>query len=336
MSEKLHFKVSAGLKNIIGKELINDKFIAIFELVKNSYDAGAKEVTIKFENIYSDDSTIYIIDDGKGMSKQEIIDKWLFVAYSEKKNNTYRDNIKFRRNYAGAKGVGRFSCDRLGETVELLSKTNKDINVNRVNINWNEFENVDTEEFQNIEVLYDEIQSDLIAAQGTVIKIYGLREKWNRDELLQLKKSLTQLVNPEANENYDMFSIILDVKEERENDRKKSENEKVFDKDRSDIDIMILSKYQLELYDEIEIEDYLQKILSEYFSYDNLHFTFISEFNYPFSEILLISDDKIIFQEEEYLDYVLGYSAFKRDREALEVMREENLKDLESFRNGLL
>ena len=28
-----------------------------------------------------------------------------------------------------------------------------------------------------------------------------------------------------------MFSIILDVKEERENDRKKSENEKVFDKD---------------------------------------------------------------------------------------------------------
>ena len=34
---------------------------------------------------------------------------------------------------------------------------------------------------------------------------------------------------------------------------------------------MILSKYQLELYDEIEIEDYLQKILSEYFSYDNLH-----------------------------------------------------------------
>ena len=119
----------------------------------------------------------------------------------------------------------------MGETVELLSKTNKDINVNRVKINWNEFENVDTEEFQNIEVLYDEIQSDLIAAQGTVIKIYGLRETWNRDELLQLKKSLTQLVNPEANENYDMFSIILDVKEERENDRKKSENEKIFDKD---------------------------------------------------------------------------------------------------------
>ena len=202
-------------------------------MVKNSYDAGAKNVTIKFENIYSNDSTIYIIDDGKGMSKQEIIDKWLFVAYSEKKNSTYRDNIKFRRNYAGAKGVGRFSCDRLGETVELLSKTLDDTKVNCVAINWNEFEDSDTQEFQNIEVLYDEIQSDMIHPKGTIIKICDLRERWNREELLQLKKSLTQLVNPEANENYDKFDIILDVEEEKENDRKEreKEKEKVFDKD---------------------------------------------------------------------------------------------------------
>ena len=44
----------------------------------------------------------------------------------------------------------------------------------------------------------------------------------------------------------------------------------------------------------------------------------------------------MIFQEEEYIDYVLGYSFFKRDREALEIMRKENLKDLESCRNALL
>lgn len=231
MSERLHFKVSAGLKNIIGKELINDKFIAIFELVKNSYDAGAKEVTIKFENIYSDNSAIYIIDDGKGMTKQEIIDKWLFVAYSEKKNSTYRDNIKFRRNYAGAKGVGRFSCDRLGERVDLFSKTKEDKTINVVKINWNEFENSDTEEFQDIDVLYDEIESELIDEKGTIIKISGLREKWNRDELLKLKKSLTQLVNPEADENYDLFNIILEVEEEKEKDEEKSKEENVFDKD---------------------------------------------------------------------------------------------------------
>ena len=231
MSEKLHFKISAGLKNIIGKELINDKFIAIFELVKNSYDAGAKKVIIKFKNIYSDNSTISIIDDGDGMSKKDIIDKWLFVAYSEKKNRTYRDNIKIRRNYAGAKGVGRFSCDRLGANVELLSKTEQEQNVNYIKINWNEFENSDMEEFQNIEVIYDTLTSNKIEKKGTIINISGLREQWNREELLQLKKSLTQLVNPDANENYDMFNVILDVEEEKENDLKEKKKENVFDKD---------------------------------------------------------------------------------------------------------
>lgn len=231
MSEKLHFKVSAGLKSIIGKELINDKFIAIFELVKNSYDAGARNVTIKFEKIRDDEPQIYIIDDGKGMSKQEIIDKWLFVAYSEKRNSTYRDNIKFRRNYAGAKGVGRFSCDRLGETVQLFSKTDEDIAVNSVQINWNEFEDADTREFQTIEVLYDELQGDLIKEHGTIIKICGLREEWDRNDLLQLKKSLTQLVNPEANENYDMFNIILSVEDEKENDQELQKKKNIFEKD---------------------------------------------------------------------------------------------------------
>ena len=112
MAETLHFRVSSGLKNIIGRELINDKYIAIFELVKNSYDAGAKHVKISFDKLGTSDATITISDDGNGMSKTDIIDKWLFVAYSEKRNPSYRDSIK--RAVAGAKGVGRFSCDRLG------------------------------------------------------------------------------------------------------------------------------------------------------------------------------------------------------------------------------
>lgn len=231
MSEKLHFKVSTGLKSIIGKELINDKFIAIFELVKNSYDAGAKCVVIEFENIYSNNATISISDNGKGMSKKEIIDKWLFVAYSEKKNISYRDNLKFRRAYAGAKGVGRFSCDRLGDEVELFSKSNEDNKTHKVKINWNEFENEDQEEFQNIEVLYDEIDKQYINNSGTIIRISGLREDWNREELLKLKKSLTQLVNPEANENYDMFDIIINVDEEKEADYKILEKGNVYEKD---------------------------------------------------------------------------------------------------------
>ena len=39
--EKLHFDVSTGLKRVIGRDLITDDEVAIFELVKNSFDANA-------------------------------------------------------------------------------------------------------------------------------------------------------------------------------------------------------------------------------------------------------------------------------------------------------
>ena len=83
--EDLHFKVSSGLKNLIGRELITDQYIAIFELVKNGYDAGASKVDVIFENTKTiNDSKILIIDNGSGMSLDDINNKWLFVAFSEK------------------------------------------------------------------------------------------------------------------------------------------------------------------------------------------------------------------------------------------------------------
>lgn len=44
-----------------------------------------------------------------GMSENDVLTKWLNIAYSSKKNNHTQNN----RYQAGNKGVGRFSCDRL-------------------------------------------------------------------------------------------------------------------------------------------------------------------------------------------------------------------------------
>ena len=58
MKKKGWFKVSSEIKNILGRDLITDSNIAVLELVKNSYDAYAKRVTITFDNdslIISDD-----------------------------------------------------------------------------------------------------------------------------------------------------------------------------------------------------------------------------------------------------------------------------------------
>lgn len=115
-----------------------------------------------------------------------------------------------------------------------------------------------------------------------------------------------------------------------------SYHEECFNKDRSDIDVMILSDKKLEWEEELEIEDYMKPILRNHFSHENIHLTFINDFVYPFSELLIESKDKIIILEEKYLDYILGYSCFKRDREYLEIIREENLRDIREYKNGLL
>src|SRR6267154_1218306 len=106
--DRLSFKISTGLKSIIGRDLITDDYVAVFELVKNAFDAHAKKVTITFKP-----DKITIEDDGKGMDLDDIKDKWLFVAYSAKKEGTeddelkekefdaYRDKIRVIKYFAG-------------------------------------------------------------------------------------------------------------------------------------------------------------------------------------------------------------------------------------------
>lgn len=79
-NSRLSFRVSAGLKNIIGRDLISDKYIAIFELVKNSYDAGAFKVDISFIKTDDGHNQIVISDNGCGMTYNDIVEKWLFVT----------------------------------------------------------------------------------------------------------------------------------------------------------------------------------------------------------------------------------------------------------------
>lgn len=218
----LSFRISTGLKNIIGRDLISDKFIAVFELVKNSYDAGAHSVVITFQGLSENNPQITISDDGCGMSYDDILEKWLFVAYSAKRHrsaDSFRDNIK--RNLAGAKGVGRFSCDRLGSKLTLTTKTEDDAVANVIEIDWDKFEVDDSQEFMSIPVRhYTKDSLPDHAEKGTFLTISGLREVWDRVSILKLKKSLMKLINPDIDSNDDPFSISFSVPEMLDEDNK--------------------------------------------------------------------------------------------------------------------
>lgn len=205
-----HFVVDSGLKNIIGQELITNDFVAIYELVKNSLDAHATKVDLVLE-----DNSIIIADNGKGMlvndSVDEIKSKWLRVAYSAKKQGVEDQNLSddFRKKIAtrkralgGNKGVGRFSCDRLGKHLTLYTKTSQQATYNRLEISWNDFEDNNLVAFENISVkrtsanfLPDNIKNKFKLA-NTILVISELRNEWDYGKLQSLKKELAQLINP--------------------------------------------------------------------------------------------------------------------------------------------
>ena len=56
------FRISSGLKSIIGRDLITNDFVAIFELVKNSFDAKATHVKVVFDLDSKDAAAIYIAE----------------------------------------------------------------------------------------------------------------------------------------------------------------------------------------------------------------------------------------------------------------------------------
>lgn len=232
----MQFKISSFLKDLIGRELITDEFVAVFELVKNSFDAHAKNVKVIFENQYDTSlSRIVIWDDGRGMDCMDLQNKWLFVAHSDKRSGTedndYRDKIQHKRTFAGAKGVGRFSCDRLGRFLNLISiKDKPNAKIENLKIDWTSFEQDSNKEFVDIKVEHNVLEKSHYIGfdKGTILEISGLRDEWNRERIKKLKSSLEKLINPIQGNNVDDFVIEIIAKDEILQDQKeKDERDKI-------------------------------------------------------------------------------------------------------------
>lgn len=208
MIEKTPFRISSALKDIIGRDLITNDFVAVFELVKNSFDAYASRVDIEFA-----EDCITLVDNGKGMSRADIIDKWLFVAYSAKADQTedndserdYRNRINVTRGFAGSKGIGRFSCDRLGRYLDLYAREGERDGNDSVHlrVDWEEFERSAKREFGQVQVgLEDRAappapdQASALGPHGVMLRIKGLRNDWDDQKIEKLRSYLARLVDP--------------------------------------------------------------------------------------------------------------------------------------------
>ncbi len=244
--DPLTYTVSAGLKNLIGKQLITDDFVAVFELVKNSFDAHASKVDIIFENTTLAEAKIIIKDDGKGMNFEDLRNKWLFVGYSAKKDGTededYRYSLGVKRVFAGAKGVGRFSCDKLGSKLKLITRKDEDNSKTEVlYTDWKKFEENPKARFEDIGLMHESIAGNTEEFDhGTQLEISNLEDTWSRQDMLNLKFSLEKLILPTLGTNSNLI-----------------------DSQRKSFQINIVAESELDedsVFDESIIEEYYKKV----------------------------------------------------------------------------
>lgn len=199
-SNSLAFRANAGIKDILGQGLILDDNIAIIELIKNSKDAGSPNVKLHFKDATTTSPAELIIKDfGQGMSIDDIRNKWLNIAYSEKKvANSKRD-----KPFAGSKGVGRFSCDRLGRKLTLYTQS-KSGDFIKLPIDWALFETGSIEaEISTVKLAYELLSKDDFQretgesnfAHGTILKISELRAVWGPRKTKTLKAELEKFIS---------------------------------------------------------------------------------------------------------------------------------------------
>lgn len=211
------FRPYARLMNILGDQLITDKKVAVIEIVKNSYDADAKCVKVRFGNMANvgfndlpleEQAYIEIEDDGYGMTLDTIKNVWLRPATPNKfDKKRKRDNKTPKgRIIQGEKGIGRFAVHKLGEKIELFTKAEGQHEV-KLEMNFVDFNPDDLNLFnqQTDYKLLDEVSNNWYVQDpperitnntGTIIRISNIREKWSEHDYKELYKNIQRMMSP--------------------------------------------------------------------------------------------------------------------------------------------
>ncbi len=218
--KKIYFTVDSRLLGELGERLVRRSYIALSELVKNAYDADATKTTIKFINAKGEqDGTrkIYIIDNGNGMTFDEVHDYWMRIATSYKR----REPISpiYGRRKTGEKGIGRFACRRLArklglKTIAKKPNSNK-LERTEVMFVWKKFA-----EGTKLDEIPCSYKTKLVddGSPGLTLELIDLAEDWSERNFNTLRRQilLLSLCQPTRRRGYKEdpgFEVVFDAPE---------------------------------------------------------------------------------------------------------------------------
>ncbi len=210
MSEAGTYKVrpAGRLVLTIGRDLIQDPYAAVLELVKNAYDADSPDVNMEFGRAPGRDLyRIVVSDHGHGMTRQDVITKWLVPSTSDK---LMRVRSPSGRVMQGRKGVGRYAASVLGTDLFLETVTTEGQRT-EVYIDWTDFE--EAEYLDDVEVLVE--TSETSDPSGTRLTVTGSRmlaDDWTKRQFDRLRFELRRLKSPVGDDlGGDDFGMSLEV-----------------------------------------------------------------------------------------------------------------------------
>lgn len=220
MKNKTHIRFSINVLKRLGEELYSDLTLGLLELVKNAYDADARNCAIEFENIFNiknDEqfslfsqlqSKIIIRDDGIGMTDEDIIQNWLLLGESQK-NITQKTELG--RTPVGNKGLGRLAALRLGQKAILKTVSQHDLYKQyQLIIDWAAYDVVKAVEDIELEIQTSEFSEPQTV--GTEIIIEDINQTISAKQIEKLARSLILLTFPFANDE-SSFKATLNIPE---------------------------------------------------------------------------------------------------------------------------
>lgn len=225
MTNVFPFRFRANILQLLGDQLIGNSRLAIFELVKNAYDADADKVVISISNIDNPAKTSIEICDygGCGMDYYTIKNIWLEPGNDHKKQSREQNRKTPKGRFPlGEKGLGRFAVHKLGNIIKVNTRSYGNPEF-YVEINWSDqlkYQYVDEtqiviKELSERESYFKEQNT------GTRIIITDLHSKISKADVQDIYRTLNSLKSPFESSNKisnvkDHFEIELIVPEHPE------------------------------------------------------------------------------------------------------------------------
>lgn len=111
-------QIDPNVLNHLGMSLYSNTPAVLTEIISNAWDADANEVKIELNTTLQE---VTIVDDGHGMSEDDLKSKFLKVGYARRDQGREKSD-KNGRQVMGRKGIGKLAMFSLANKIQVHSK----------------------------------------------------------------------------------------------------------------------------------------------------------------------------------------------------------------------